>query len=154
MHQRDDKSDSPAIAHAAKDRKPFFTGVFVMLLLLTGMSFWVATSPLMDNPVTGWTAMMAISTAKAMLVILFFMHLWWEKSWKYVLTVPATIIGLVLVLLLIPDVGNRFATYSKTRRTSAPEPYHAAPLPNSLAGQSRAGQVASEVTPSKESQAE
>jgi len=126
MHDSDQKSNSAAPAasdHTAKDRKPFFAIVFVMLLGLTAMSFWVANSHLMDNPKMGWAAMMAISTAKAMLVILFFMHLWWEKSWKYVLTVPVTIIGVVLVLLLIPDVGNRFATYSKTRRTAAPEPY-------------------------------
>ncbi len=122
MHDSNHTSDSNASAHAEKDRKPFFAIVFVMLLVLTAMSFWVANSHLMENPTTGWIAMMAISSAKAMLVILFFMHLWWEKSWKYVLTVPVTIIGVILVLLLIPDVGNRFATYSKTRRSAAPEP--------------------------------
>lgn len=122
MHPGEHPSNPDASAHAAKDRKPFFAMVFVMLLVLTAMSFWVANSYLMENRTTGWAAMMAISTAKALLVILFFMHLWWEKSWKYVLTVPVTIIGVVLVLLLIPDVGNRFATYSKTRRAAAPEP--------------------------------
>lgn len=122
MNHSDQTSDTDASTHAAKDRKPFFAMVFVMLLALTAMSFWVANSHLMENPTTGWTAMMAISAAKAMLVILFFMHLWWEKSWKYILTVPVTIIGVVLVLLLIPDVGNRFATYSKTRQAAAPEP--------------------------------
>ena len=124
MHHSDHTSDTDASVHATKDRKPFFAIVFVMLLALTAMSFWVANSHLMENPTTGWAAMMAISTAKAMLVILFFMHLWWEKSWKYILTVPVTIIGVVLVLLLIPDIGNRFATYSKTRQTAAPEPYY------------------------------
>lgn len=113
----------------SKDRKSLFMIIFVMLCVLTGLSFGVANSPLMDHPLTGWTVMMAISTAKAMLVILFFMHLWWEKSWKYVLTVPAMIIGVVLVLLLIPDVGNRFATYSRTRRLAAPEPMFSSPSP-------------------------
>ena len=122
MHNPEHTADTDAAAHAAKDRRPFFAIVFVMLLALTALSFWVANSHLMENRTTGWTAMMAISTAKAMLVILFFMHLWWEKNWKYALTVPVTIIGVVLLLLLIPEVGNRFATYSKTRRSAAPEP--------------------------------
>ena len=113
-----------------KDRKNLFLIIFLMLCVLTALSFWVANSYLMQNPSTGWTVMMAISSAKAMLVILFFMHLWWEKSWKYVITVPAMIIGVVLVLLLIPDVGNRFSTYSKTRRTAAPEPYFSSTLPS------------------------
>jgi len=64
--------------------------------------------------------MMAVSAAKAMLVILFFMHLWWERRWKYALTLPALILGVVLVLLLVPDIGHRTDTYSSTRRTAAP----------------------------------
>ncbi len=132
MHDSDQTSGTDASTYTGKDRKPFFAIVFVMLLALTAMSFWVANSHLMENPRTGWIAMMAVSTAKAMLVILFFMHLWWEKSWKYVLTVPVTIIGVILVLLLIPDVGNRFATYSQTRRSAAPEPVTALDKPMSV----------------------
>ena len=124
-----DSNGTLAAGHL-KDRKPFFAIVFVMLCVLTALSFWVANSYLMQRPLTGWTVMMSISVAKAMLVILFFMHLWWEKSWKFVLTVPAIIIGVILVLLLVPDVGNRFATYSKTRRTAAPEPYFSSALPS------------------------
>ena len=119
--QLSDSKETIAGSHS-KDRKPFFAIVFVMLCVLTALSFWVANSYLMQRPLTGWTLMMSISVAKAMLVILFFMHLWWEKHWKYVITVPALIIGVVLVLLLIPDVGNRFATYSKTRQSAAPAP--------------------------------
>jgi len=104
------------------NRKPFFALIFGMLCVLTGMSFWVANSHLMDQPATGWGVMMAIAATKALLVVLFFMHLWWEQRWKYVLTIPAMVIGAILVLLLVPDVGNRFETYSKTRRLAAPEP--------------------------------
>ena len=53
--------------------------------------------------------------------ILFFMHLWWERAWKYVLTLPAMVLGTVLVLLLIPDVGMRTRTYSQDRHRNAPE---------------------------------
>ena len=94
--------------------------VFVMLCVLTSISFWIANSHLMDNRVIGWGAMMAVSVAKALLVVLFFMHLWWERSWKYVLTIPALMMGVLLVLLLVPDVGFRTDTYSKERRSHAP----------------------------------
>ncbi len=69
----------------------------------------------------GWGAMMAVSAAKALLVVLFFMHLWWERAWKYVLTVPAIIMGTLLVILLVPDLGMRTENYSQDRHDAAPE---------------------------------
>jgi caa(3)-type oxidase subunit IV len=103
-----------------KSHRTVFIVVFVMLCALTAMSFWIANSHLMDNPLTGWIAMMGVSVAKAFLVITFFMHLWWEKRWKYVLTVPALLMGALLVILLIPDVADRVGTYTKTRSNHAP----------------------------------
>tara|TARA_B110000467_G_C18091363_1_gene352073 strand:- start:266 stop:670 length:405 start_codon:yes stop_codon:yes gene_type:complete len=105
-----------------KSNTKVFVFVFLMLCVLTALSFWVANSYLMENKVVGWVAMMMVSVAKAMLVILFFMHLWWERAWKYILTIPALFMGLLLVLLLVPDVGYRYLTYSKDRRENAPEP--------------------------------
>ena len=40
------------------------------------------------QPQIGWAFMMAVSCTKAMLVILFFMHVKYEANWKYVLTIP------------------------------------------------------------------
>ena len=104
----------------AHGNRGVFITVFVMLCVLTAFSFWIANSHLMENRYVGWGSMMAVSAAKAMLVILFFMHLWWEKNWKYVLTVPALIMGVLLVMLLVPDVGFRTQTYSNERRANAP----------------------------------
>ena len=53
--------------------------------------------------------MMAVSCVKTMLVVLFFMHLLWEANWKYVLTIPAAMMSLFLVIMLVPDVGCRVA---------------------------------------------
>lgn len=103
-----------------KSHRTVFIIVFVMLCALTAMSFWIANSHLMDNPLTGWIAMMGVSVAKAFLVVTFFMHLWWEKRWKYVLTIPALLMGALLVILLIPDVADRVSTYTKTRSNHAP----------------------------------
>ena len=94
--------------------------VFVMLCGLTGLSFWIANSSLMDSRVTAWLAMISVSVAKAMLVVMFFMHLWWEKRWKYALTIPALIMGTLLVILLVPDIALRTQSYSRERQKFAP----------------------------------
>lgn len=96
--------------------------VFVSLCCLTALSFGIANSSIMDTPSIGWISMMAVSCAKALLVILFFMHLLWEASWKYVLTIPATIMSIFLVIMLVPDIGCRTRKYSEQRWQHAPQP--------------------------------
>ena len=49
-----------------------------------------------DQPQVGWTFMMAVCCTKAMLVILFFMHVKYEANWKYVLTIPAGFMSIFL----------------------------------------------------------
>jgi cytochrome c oxidase subunit 4 len=50
-----------------------------------------------------------------MLVVLFFMHVWWEANWKYVLTIPAAMMALFLVIMLVPDIGLRNRMVSQER---------------------------------------
>ena len=98
--------------------------VFVALCILTSASIFTTSSfwPFPDQPAVGWAFMMAVSCAKAMLVILFFMHLIWEANWKYVLTIPAACMSLFLVLMLVPDIGLRTDHYSDERWWSAAYP--------------------------------
>jgi cytochrome c oxidase subunit 4 len=86
--------------------------VFVALCVLTSASFFTYSPmwPWRDNPQVGWAFMMAVSCTKAMLVILFFMHVKYEANWKYVLTIPASFMSIFLVLALVPDVYYRYAT--------------------------------------------
>ncbi len=98
--------------------------VFFALCVLTAISFGIGNSSLMDTPLIGWTGMMTVSCCKAMLVILFFMHLKYEANWKYVLTIPASIMSLFLLLMLVPDVGNRGRKYSEARKAHAASPRH------------------------------
>jgi len=83
--------------------------VFIALCVLTTASFFTYSSywPFHDQPKIGWAFMMAVSCTKAMLVILFFMHVKYEANWKYVLTVPAAFMSIFLILALVPDVGLR-----------------------------------------------
>jgi cytochrome c oxidase subunit 4 len=57
-----------------------------------------------------------------MLVILFFMHLMWEANWKYVLTIPASMMSIFLLLMLVPDIGRRTEKYASERWLYAPAP--------------------------------
>jgi cytochrome c oxidase subunit 4 len=66
-----------------------YAAVTVALVVLTGISFTAGSSPaVMNTPQVGWTIMLAVSCCKALLVMLFFMHLLWEANWKYVLRAP------------------------------------------------------------------
>ena len=83
--------------------------VFAALCGLTTMSFLTYSSfwPWRDEPQVGWAFMMAVSCTKAMLVVLFFMHVLWEANWKYVLTIPAAMMAVFLAIMLVPDIGMR-----------------------------------------------
>ena len=100
-----------------------FVAVFIMLCALTGVSYWIANSNLMvESRSLARGCLIAVSAAKAFLVVVFFMHLWWERNWKYALTLPAIVLASVLVLLLIPDIGLRTKSYSTDRMRHAPIP--------------------------------
>ena len=100
--------------------------VFVALCVLTTASFFTYSDAWPfhgeDQQWVGWTFMMAVSCTKALLVILFFMHVKYEKSWKYVLTIPTGMMAIFLVLMLIPDIGRRTHHYSEERMQNAAEP--------------------------------
>ena len=100
--------------------------VFVALCVLTGCSFFTYSSlwPFHHIPQIGWTFMMAVSCTKALLVILFFMHVKYEADWKYVLTIPAGCMSIFLACALIPDVGmrNRWASQEALSFMATPEP--------------------------------
>lgn len=53
---------------------------------------------------------LAIASAKAISVMLYFMHLKFERAWKYVLLAPVTILAIGVPLALLPDVGFHYYT--------------------------------------------
>lgn len=107
--------------------------VFIALCVLTGASFFTYSDywPFHKTPQIGWAFMMAVSCTKAMLVILFFMHVKYEANWKYVLTIPAAFMSMFLIVALVPDIGFRDRMASEERRQYLNED----PLPpNPMAG--------------------
>ena len=53
-------------------------------------------------------AVLSVATCKALCVMAWFMHLKFERAWKYVLLAPTTILALGLPLALMPDVGEHY----------------------------------------------
>ena len=100
-----------------------YLSVFGILCVLTIISFVIGSnSPLKENaPIIAMVGMLVVSCAKALLVMLFFMHLRWEANWKYVLTIPASIMAIFLILMLVPDIGWRTEHYSTERWRWAPD---------------------------------
>jgi cytochrome c oxidase subunit 4 len=96
-----------------------YIAVFFALCVLTTLSFITYSDLWREHvPVEISRAfMMAVSCTKAMLVIMFFMHLKWEANWKWVLTVPASLMSFLLIVALVPDVGLRMrhASYNRLR---------------------------------------
>jgi len=110
--------------HGAHDGIAKYVYVFLALCVLTSASFFTYSSywPFPNQPKIGWAFMMAVSCTKAMLVILFFMHVKYEANWKYVLTVPAAFMSVFLMLALVPDVGMRGHWVSEERLQNMAEP--------------------------------
>ena len=98
-----------------------FLAVFVALCVLTLISVAIATVEIFPNRAATWTAFLGVAFLKAALVVFFFMHLKWEKVWKYYLTMPALVLGLVLAVSLIPDIGWRSDAYSQPRIEAGPD---------------------------------
>ncbi|WLD14872.1 cytochrome C oxidase subunit IV family protein [Planctellipticum variicoloris] len=89
-------------SHAAT----YFT-VFLALCALTAVSVVSDLLHLADHRVLV-AIVMAVSTAKALCVMLFFMHLKFERAWKYLLLGPTMVLAISLPLALAPDIGMHY----------------------------------------------
>ena len=62
-----------------------------------------------SKAITG-VLVLAVACAKALCVMMFFMHLKFEGNWKYVLLAPTTILAIGLPIALFPDIGRSYYT--------------------------------------------
>ena len=109
--------------HESHGGTGLYMGIFFALCILTTFSFLTYFDFWRENvPVNVSRAfMMAVSCTKAMLVIMFFMHLKWEANWKWVLTAPVIVMSALLVFALVPDIGFRMRYASQDRMIYASE---------------------------------
>ena len=126
MTEHDDHAHDAEHGHGSMK---LYLGVFGALVVCTAISFAVGSSPMMEGELAwmGQVFMIAISCVKSLLVMLVFMHLVWEANWKYVLTIPASLMSVFLLCMLMPDVMLRTRRYAEERwRYAAEEEYPAA----------------------------
>ncbi len=86
-----------------------YRAVFIALCCFTAASV-VADMLHLPSKFALATIVLAIATAKALCVMLFFMHLKFERAWKYMLLAPTFILAAGLMVALIPDVGLHYWT--------------------------------------------
>ncbi len=53
---------------------------------------------------------LAVASCKALCVMLIFMHLKFERAWKYLLLTPTLILAATIPFALIPDIGSSYYT--------------------------------------------
>lgn len=81
--------------------------VFLGLCGLTVLSVLADFLSLADRRIL-IAIVLAVATAKALCVMLYFMHLKFERTWKYVLLAPTVVLAIALPLSLLPDVGMHY----------------------------------------------
>lgn len=83
--------------------------VFIALCVFTVISV-VADLVHLPNKILLGAIVLAVAVAKALCVMMFFMHLKFERAWKYLLLAPTIIIAAALPLSLRPDIGETYYT--------------------------------------------
>jgi caa(3)-type oxidase subunit IV len=123
-HPGDYSSRSDQLTHGHHESVAKYWYVFVALALLTCCSFFTQSRwwPFHATPHVGWAFMIAVAVAKALLVVLFFMHVKYEAGWKYALTLPAGFMAVFLTLMLVPDIGMRDREMSSEQRSFLADP--------------------------------
>ncbi|MBM82873.1 MAG: oxidase [Planctomycetaceae bacterium] len=88
---------------------PNYFMVFIALCVCTALSVGADLLSL-DNKLVLAAIVMAIASAKALFVMMYFMHLKFEGKWKFILLAPTVILAIGLPLALLPDVGVHYYT--------------------------------------------
>jgi cytochrome c oxidase subunit 4 len=120
----DDHSTHPAAEHAAHDEHHPHVNywyIFYALCVLTGLSIVAdvarENSTLVNLTGTHYAAILtcfvvlAVATAKALFVMLYFMHLKFEGKWKFVLLTPTIVLAMAIPAALMPDIGSHYYDY-------------------------------------------
>jgi cytochrome c oxidase subunit IV len=93
----------------------WYFGVFMALCGLTAVSVLCDIVHVPVKRIGGINVILAVivlsvASAKALAVMVYFMHLKFEGRWKFLLLSPTVILALGLPLALLPDVGVHYYT--------------------------------------------
>ncbi len=85
--------------------------IFVFLCILTALSWFfdeMQTRKIIETKAFIIAAVLVVAVAKALFVMMYFMHLKFEGRWKFVLLTPTIILAIGIPLALLPDVGLHY----------------------------------------------
>ncbi len=94
--------------------------VFLALCVFTAISVIADVVHLPSKVMLG-AIVLAVAVAKALCVMMFFMHLKFERAWKYLLLAPTIILAIALPLSLRPDIGETYYTPDVQQLRDYPE---------------------------------
>jgi cytochrome c oxidase subunit 4 len=94
--------------------------VFLALCIFTAISVAADLVHLPSKVMLG-AIVLAVAVAKALCVMMFFMHLKFERAWKYLLLGPTIIVAAALPVALRPDIGETYYTPDVQQLRDYPE---------------------------------
>lgn len=97
--------------------------IFLALCVLTAISV-VADVVDIRSAAAVIVIVLAVATAKALFVMLYFMHLKFEGKWKFVLLAPTMILAIGLPMALLPDIGVQYYMVDTPQNNLADQPAH------------------------------
>ena len=92
----------------AKHDVPNYLAIFGILSFLTAVSVVADLVSMPGLEVLIVAVVLLVATAKAAFVMLFFMHLKFERKWKYAILMPTIILAIGLLMVLIPDISIHY----------------------------------------------
>lgn len=89
-------------------QSPNYLAIFGILCVLTIISVVADLVSMPSLKIVVAIVVLAVATAKAAFVMLFFMHLKFERKWKYAVLMPTIILAIGLLMVLIPDISLHY----------------------------------------------
>ena len=117
----DEHTAAPAVEHDEHHPYVNYWYIFYALCVLTGLS--VLADLVRENStfagiigqhrvkVVICFIVLAVACAKAIFVMLYFMHLKFEGKWKFVLLAPTMVLAMAIPAALMPDIGSHYYDY-------------------------------------------
>lgn len=96
------------LADIAHDHHPNYTAIFVLLCVCTGLSWFFDEMKNSFSYTTLIVLVLGVALCKATFVLLYFMHIKFERAWKYVLLAPTGVLAIALPFALAPDMSFHY----------------------------------------------
>lgn len=104
----------------ASHGSPNYLAIFGILCLLTVVSVLADVISLPGGKLVVGLIVLSVATAKAAYVLRYFMHLKYERAWKYALLLPTVILSIGLLLALFPDMAMHYYPQNVPQLKSQP----------------------------------